>query len=41
MKGSPRELTIAWCYRLTLVDQKELMVGQFKYRKRFSFTGVG
>ena len=29
MKGSPRELTIAWCYRLTLVDQKQLATQVF------------
>ena len=39
MKKSSRELAIGWWYRMTEVDQKELMVGQFKDRKRFSLTG--
>ena len=39
MKKSSRKLAIGWWYRMTEVDQKELMVGQFKDRKRFSLTG--
>ena len=38
-KKSSRRLAIDWWNRMTEVDQKELMVGQFKDRKRFSLTG--
>ena len=39
MNRSPRKTAIGWWYRMTEVDQEELMVGQFKDRKRFSLTG--
>ena len=39
MKESSRRLAIDWWNKLSLVEQKELVIGHFKGRKIFSFTG--
>jgi len=39
MKKSSRILAIEWWNKLSLIEQKELMIGHFKGRKIFSLTG--